>query len=398
MSVNEISSPFPDEYGKYRLGTPINADIGEVYSDWPALDMEKLEGAKALIWNTNSTIKESIRVGGYTKESQDSWAFAADVKASLSFSPFMKVQTDIHMAESSNNARRTSGQTIMATAYYKSEVSIKCPTPDLLLKCATEDFVSKINNICTSMKLVKDVNEALKEANPANVDMIKLDTARLQKIVELKNELKDLNKKLEDALIEFYKRYGTGFISTLKVGAVGIYKGSVEYSSTSIQTRKNYGASISVGGQVGGIGAAVEFAKNQLRANSDAILEGEVFGMPAGSAPYQWADSMMQTFNNQHIKKMSEMEAWKPVMEKMNIPRPEIPSIERRDPNKDIPKFPGGDINSQIQNMKLREFRYAYVKKFKQEPNSDNYKQWIEDLKKTAQIDAKAIAAAGGSA
>lgn len=369
-----MNLPFavPEEFGSYRIGTPVDADLGEVHWTRSAFDMGMLAGAHALNWNLNTEIHKTVQAGGYTAESQDTWAMAVDTSASVSFSPFSTVQASFHMARSSHNARRTSGQKITAIATQKGMVSIVNPTRDLLLKCATDDFLASITRIFTCAEAARTAAEA-GEAVAG-----------------------DAEKKLEDALVEFYRSYGTGFISALNLGAVGIFEGSIEYSSAFTQKNASYGGSLSVSGMGSGVGggfsAAVEFASKCSQADAQAKLRCEMYGMPIGSAQAQWADKMMEAFDNQQLAKMSNLEAWQPAAEKLVAPHVAPPTIPERKPAPDVPKLPGVDIETQIKNMKLREFKESYRKQYGHEPDAAKYEEWLKELKVTAHRSADEIA------
>lgn len=357
-----MKRPFPEEFGNYRIGTPVNADLGEVLWQWRAFDMGMLAGANALSWNLNPEIQKTVQAGGYTAEAQDTWSVAVDSSASLSFSAFSTVQASFHMARSSNSARRNAGQTITAVARQSGQVSIVNATRDLLLKCATEDFTARMRAIFDAAAQAGDGSDAA------------------------------ASQALESALAEFYTRYGTGFISSLRLGAVGIFEGSVVSSSRFDQTHAGYGGGVSIGGLCGGFAAGAEFASMGSQADADATLRCEGYGMPPGSAPAQWAESMMQQFAGQQLSKMASLSAWQPAELKLAAPHAVAPKMLERKPASEVPKFPGGDIDTQVKNMKLREFQEAYKAEHGKPPDAAKYEAWLKDLKATARKGADALA------
>ena len=77
--------------------------------------------------------------------------------------------------------------------YTKSEIALTDNlTIDTVLKCATPDFREKVIAIKTA----------------------------------------DTLDKLKEAIANFYSRYGTGYISKLHLGSLGVFKGTATYSST----------------------------------------------------------------------------------------------------------------------------------------------------------------------
>jgi len=351
-----FENPYPPEFGYYRIGTPINADLNRAAPACPAFHMGALAAENCLLSDVNPISVKRIQGGGSDTRSQDAWGFSADASLKLGF--FVNASLSCHVSRSRNQSSSSSMQTITAFAKQESGIELRHNVPgDVLLQCATLDFRDKllaIRNAATDCAKDPETSAAGKAA-------------------------------LVRAYKDFYSVYGTGFVSKLVLGAIGVFRGSAVYESATEETRSNYGGGVSVSGFYGGFSAAAEYSNKHFGANAKGSFQGEAFGMPAGSAVAGWAEGFLNQFAEQQLAKLGDLKAWQECFE-APVAKAEPPVIKEREPSTaKVPSFSTGDIDAQIADLQLNEFADAWRKEHGgAEPKGEQYAEWVTRLKRTA--------------
>lgn len=360
-----FTNPYPAEYGYYRIGTPINADLNRAAPSCPAFLMGALQAENCLLTDVNPTMSKRIQGGGTDAKSQDAMGFSADTSLKLSF--FVNAALSAHVSRSRNHCFSNSALTITAYAKQESGITLRRNVPpDVLLKCGTDDFRSKVLSI-------RGAIEAYAAAPRDNAK--------------------------RDALIKaykaFYSTYGTGFISKLSLGAIGMFRGTAKYDSDSDETKANYGGGVSISGIHGGFTAAAEYASKKLKTHANGTFEAEAFGMPAGSSIASWAAGFLDQFAGQQLSKLAEGKAWQESFD-APVAKAADPVIKERPPKATVPSFSSGDIDKQLADIKLNEYVDAWrAKHGGEEPSAAQYEDWIGKLKAVAaDVDVSKVAQA----
>ncbi|MGD8594740.1 MAG: hypothetical protein PVF82_18080, partial [Gammaproteobacteria bacterium] len=228
---DDFRNPYPDEFGFFRIGTPINTDINRANPDCPAFEMSSLAAKNYILMDVNPTSAKKIQGGGCDTKSQNASAFSTDSQVNIKW--FVNASLSFHSNQSKNRATSKSTQTITAFAQQEMKICLrKNLTDKQLLKCATPGFREKLQRIR---------DEAL---------------ARI--------ESRDDGEKLRAAYSEFYKVYGTGFVSKLVLGAIGVFKGWASYESSASEVSTNFGGGASIKGTFGGASTAVEYCQKNM--------------------------------------------------------------------------------------------------------------------------------------
>jgi hypothetical protein len=352
--ADTLENPYPEEYGFYRIGTPINLDTQKAAPDFPAFEMELLQGARCLDMSLNPTSSRRIQAGGSDIKSQDASGFSIDTACNVS-TPWVDAALSFHMAKSENVATSGSSQTITAIARQESSIRLRMNAPSsLLLRCATDDFRAK----------VQAIREALQRRTSGDAGA---------------------TSALADAVEAFYRRYGTGFVSKLVLGAIGVFKGTAVYSARAEETKKTFGGSASVSGCWGGVSAAAEYAKEHIGSNASGTFVAQSFAMPPGSEPARWVEGLLDTFEGMQLSQLSNLQAWKEPFDKP-VASAKPPEIKARPPKDPLPEFSGGEIDDQLKNMELREREKAWSKDHPgTKPSAAEYRAWAQEIDEKAQ-------------
>jgi hypothetical protein len=349
-----FENPYPAEYGYYRIGTPINADLNRAAPACPAFRMSALAAENCLLTDVNPVSVKRIQGGGCDTKSQDAWGFSADSSVKLGF--FVNASLSCHVSRSRNTSSSTSTQTLTAFAKQESGIELRKNVPDnVLLQCATPDFRDHVLAIRKAALALK--------AKPG----------------------RDHEQALVRAYKAFYAIYGTGFVSKLRLGAIGVFRGSAIYENSADETKANYGGGVSVSGVYGGFSAAAEYSSKHLNTNAKGSFQAEAFGMPAGSPVATWAEGFLNQFAEQQLAKLGDLKAWQECFD-AKVAEAEPPVIKEKEPKTEKgPSFSAGDIEDQIRDLKLNEFADAWRKQHGgHEPKAEQYDEWIHNLKKTA--------------
>lgn len=364
--MGAFSNPYPPEYGYYRIGTPINADLNRAAPACPSFKMSALAAESCLLTDVNPVTTKRIQGGGSDAKTQDSFGFSVDSAVKLNW--FVSASVSCHVAQSNNHCSSNSALTITAYAKQESGITLRRNIPtDVLLKCATDDFRDKVLAIrCAAQEYATH-----SARSPAS------------------------REKLIKAYKAFYAIYGTGFVSKLALGAIGIFRGSAKYDNSSDESKSNYGGGFSVSGVCGGVSAAAEYAKKRLVETANGSFEAEAFGMPAGSPVAEWADKFLNDFAGQQLSKLSDLKAWKECFD-APVAKAEPPVVKERPAKAEIPSFKAGDIEGQINDIKLNEYVDAWRKTHEgTEPDAAQYEQWIDKIKGAAEkVDISTVAKA----
>ena len=286
-------NPYPEDFGYIRIGTPINADRNRANPYCPAFDMGMLAKQGCLKMDLNTTDDHQIQGGGYTNKSQHAWGYSA--AAELGFKTgYVDGSLSFHINQSQNIAKSAAHQNLSAWAKQEGGIAlVENALQDDLLACATNDFRAKVI--------------AIREA--------------------------DTDEKLEEALTNFFSTYGTGFVSKLHLGAVGVFKGTAHYDSEFNERKFNIGGGASVSGFYGGVSVAAEYTDKNMDSSAEGNFEAYSFGMPANSEAANWVKGFVSQFAGQQLAKLANLDAWKDAFD-AKIATPEKPKIKEKPPNK----------------------------------------------------------------
>ncbi|WP_324332137.1 hypothetical protein [Methylomusa anaerophila] len=346
---DRFNNPYPDSFGYLRIGTPVNVDIGRPNVYASALDMEMLEAAGLLLVDSNKTSEKNIQGGGFDQKAQAAWGTSGAVSGGYQGS-FLDITAEFHWAVQENISNGSAAQYILAWSKQKAGITlVGNPNQTQIYQCGTNGFREAIDAIISA------VSEAT------------IDPGKVLRAVN-----------------EFYRVYGTGFISKLELGAIGVFEGSAQYSSSSVEDRLDLGGSLSVSGFKGGANAAVEFAKKNIAQNATGNFEAHSFGVPVGSASEQWADGYMNAFAGTQLQKLADLNAWSAAFN-MNIPAPTPPNLKPKPPNPEpIPTIPAGrveDIEGAIRKMQLDVFADDYKRNNGHDPSPNDYSNYLDELR-----------------
>lgn len=352
MSDSEFKNPYPEEFGYLRIGTPVNVNINRANPDYPAFDMGKLAAAGLLLTDVNTTSEHKIQGGGYDSKSQEAWGYSVSAQAGLNLG-FINASLEFHLNQSSNTALNSNGQYLSAWARQTSGIKLRLnATEDEILSCATGDFHEKI---C-----------AIRQAGDAAT--------------------------LTAKLAEFYARYGTGFVSELELGAMGVFRGSASYQSQAVETKLNTGGSVSVGAALGGASVAVDYAAQHMKSDAAGSFETRSFGMPDNSGAAIWAQGFESQFAGAQISKIMSLDAWTKGFD-APLAKAEKPDLPKKEPSKDpLPAYKIQTLDDAVKQMKIDNWREEWKKNHGgQEPAADEYAKYVDTLKSAARLSDDSI-------
>lgn len=341
----EFANPYPEEFGYLRIGTPVNADMNFLNYQCPGLDMGKLQDAGLLTIDLNTTTECKIQGNGYDHAAQDAWGFSLSAEAGLK-TGYVDGAFSFHMALSRNVVSSIATQNLTAWAKQRGGIIMDLNvSEDRLLACSTEDFRNKIASIRTAEK-------------PEDV------TA---------------------AVAAFYAVYGTGFVSKLELGAMGIFKGEAKYTNVEDQWKASAGGGGTVGAPLIGASGAGEFTKQNMSLDVGGSFVAHSFGMPDASSSAQWAQGFVNQFGGAQLSKLGEQKAWDTAFNQ-KVAVAEKPVIPTRPQSKDpLPAYKLDNLKDALERMKMERFREAYKKQHGKEPGPKDYENQIKLLKELAE-------------
>ncbi len=352
-------NPYPDSFGYLRIGTPVNIDISRPYIYGAALDMERLNGANLLRIDSGPTIEKEIQGSGFDEKAQNAWGTSGSVSGGYKGS-FLDITAEFHWTVQQNISTSSASQYVLARSKQKSGIAlVDNPTQKQIYQCGTDGFREAIDEI---IRAVSD-----DPFDPGKV-------------------LKAMN--------EFYLVYGTGFISKLELGALGVFEGSAQYSSKSDMERLDLGGSLSVSGFVGGASAAADFSKQKIAQNANGTFSGNAFGVPVGSASEHWASSYVDVFAGSQLQKLGQLEAWSAAFS-TQVPMPKPPQFKEKPPHPEpIPTIPKGrvkDIEGAIRKMQLDAFAEDFMRHRGRQPSPDEYSLYLDQLQLVSRVNSGQI-------
>lgn len=357
---NELRNPYPDSFGYLRIGTPVNVDISRPNVYGAALDMGMLNGANLLRVNANPTIIKEIQGSGFDEKAQNAWGASVSLSGGYKGS-FLDISAEFHCAAQHNISTSSAVQYVMARSTQKSGISlIDNPSQTQIYQCGTDGFREAIDAIVSAV-------------NDEPVDPSKVLTA----------------------INEFYRLYGTGFISKLELGALGVFEGKAQYASKSTMERLDLGGSLSVSGFVGGASAAADFCSQKIAQNAVGTFSAGSFGVPVGSVSEIWASGYVDAFSGAQLQKLGRLEAWSAAFN-MNIPAPNPPQLKQRPPHPEsMPTIPSGrveDIEGAIRKMQLDAFAKDYAAHHDgQSPSPNEYSIYLDKLRQDSLVNISQI-------
>ncbi len=352
-------NPYPESFGYLRIGTPVNVDISRPDTYGAALDMERLNGANLLRIDSGPTIEKEIQGSGFDEKAQNAWGTSGSVSGGYKGS-FLDITAEFHWTVQQNISTSSGSQYVLARSKQKSGITlVDHPTQTQIYQCGTDGFREAIDNIvCAVSDDPFDPGKVLKAIN------------------------------------EFYRVYGTGFISKLELGALGVFEGSAQYSSKSDAERLDLGGSLSVSGFVGGASAAADFSKQKIAQNAKGTFMGHSFGVPVGSASERWASSYVDAFAGSQLLKLGQLEAWSAAFN-AQIPVPKPPQFKEKPPHPEpIPTIPKGrvkDIEGAIRKMQLDAFAEDFMAHHGRQPSPDEYSAYLDQLQLVSQVNSGQI-------
>lgn len=346
---NEMRNPYPKSFGYLRIGTPVNVDVSRPNVHAAALDMERLKGANLLRIDVNTTVEKEIQGSGFDMKAQNAWGTSGSVAGGYKGS-FLDISAEFHWAVQQNISAGSAGQYILARSKQSGGIAlIDNPTPTQIYQCGTDGFREAIDGIIHS------------------VNKVPLDPLEVYA-----------------AITEFYRVYGTGFISKIELGALGVFEGKAQYESKSDIERSDLGGSVSVSGFVGGASAATEFSRQKIAQDANGTFVARSFGVPDGSASAQWVSGYVDVFSGAQLQKLGQLEAWSAAFNAQISP-PAFPQIKHREPHPEtMPTIPSGrekDIIGAIRKMQLDAFAAEYQKTHGRQPTPQEYSNYMDNLR-----------------
>lgn len=275
----EMENPYPKEYGFIRIGTPINVDTNELlWRNVEGFDMAALEAFGYLKKDDAIESRMIVHGNGYSLQDQQADSYAQSVTGGFSIG-IVSVCVENHMNQSRNVCSIANSQNITAKAEYTNRGDNKFPTlmlkesisnKDRLFSCATAEFQKAYSAISDTS--------------------LKTDTDRMV------------------AIQNFYKDFGTGFVSGVKLAAIGIFKGKANYEGTSSDFNLNIGGSLEVNvftpkGSGGGK-FANEWCKKAFTSERKGSFVCASFSCPAGNPCEAMVKPIADKFNDMQISRM----------------------------------------------------------------------------------------------
>ncbi|WP_431784228.1 hypothetical protein [Streptomyces chumphonensis] len=343
--AGELRNPYPEEFGYLEIGTPINADTNRVIPT-RALEMGKLAAENLLQVDVNTRADRSIRGGAFDARSQEAWG----VSAALAFgikSGFADVNVSVELGMMRNACHTGGSQKVDGYSVQQGEIRMlpQGVKAERVLSCATTEF-----------------------------------RAAVARIREAPDEL------LAREIADFYRDYGTGFVSTLTLGAFGVFEGTADHASSSEERKYSIAAGVSAGGTALSVGSAAKYCEQHFGAEQSASFRAYAFGMPAASGPNAWAEQFCSTFANTQMNAMNNTAAWERTFA-APVASVAEPTFRKKSPTPDaLPKERKGDLAPAVAALQFDRFSATFEEQHHRKPDASDYTAHLEQLAREARV------------
>ncbi len=273
-------NPFTSDFDELTIGTAINADRNELLHSVAfkigALEQEELLSVSKGVADT------SVWGTGATMESQEAWGWSVGAGVELNLG-IIDALAKFHIVQTNNACTKSSDVKVRGTSTYRDAyIELLNGEREQLLQCATPLFRGLV-------KKVYDAAKAL-ESQPAN---------------------EALSDVLIEALMEFYGKFGTGFVDRIELQAVGVFEGTLHSDSNYAQSNLDIGGDFSLNLPGFSAGLAAKFCSQKTNATAATQFLTRAYGRPPGCGPHDWAMKFHDAFVQNGIVDCADPEVWK---------------------------------------------------------------------------------------
>ncbi len=346
---------YPEEFGQLAIGVPINADKLTVMLSSRAFE-EKALNDSGLLTDMESSGKAELHVwaGASDNKTQDTSGWNASASADLNFG-IADFSAKFYVKETKNACKELTYAALAGMSLKENMllVLIKKGTPKQFYSCTTEDFRIWFTALSDAAIKADKAEKAVKAARAVTGADDAGDAENL------KLELDRAQASLNIALQNFYDRYGTGFVSGLKLRAYGIVEASWRRETGS--NARDFVIGGGIGGSLlfVGFNAAGQYVETHLDKNITTELAVNVFGRPPQSPQYAWAENKANGINTpKDLEDFLKGDAWSPDAA-TKVGEPDNPTIDHhaKAPDQvDVPELPGviGVLGNAIKRLQSK--------------------------------------------
>jgi hypothetical protein len=275
-----LKDTYPEQFGALRIGTPINADTNEVMVGTQPAFYERKLAASGLLSLGSASHDFVFLAGGTDSKSQDTWGWNASASMELN-AGIADFAAKFFVKQTNDTCKRSSVASIVGMSKATQSVTLEMtPDADQYYSCTTVGF----------QKLYKAVIVAAGKADKSQTD--------------------DDYSTLLDALGEFYKWYGTGFVCKLDLVAYGVVEGYFDRHTHNIVDvfSSGWGAAASlpfVGAEAGG-----QYVRTHTDQSATTTFKAHAFGRPPQSAQLKWAEDKAIALDGKTLEQFVSSDVW----------------------------------------------------------------------------------------